>query len=340
MKIKLLPGKIKVVLLLLGAVVIGFWAVRIYNLHRYHLEKQTRFMMDTYVTIYAVGPEKTTAPAVEKALDRMQEVDLKFNPLNPRSPLYAFNRQGDPISDPEILEVIRAAVQVSKKTSGAFDITVYPLIELWGFYEDSPRLPGESEIEAGLSAVGYEHLIVSRQQVAKSDTYPKIDLGAIAKGYAVGEAARVLREERVSSALIDAGGDVYALGKKDRNMWKVGIKDPRGDDVLGYLEVEDLAVMGSGDYERFFIKDGTRYHHILDPKTGYPAPGVASVIVIHSNPMLADAMATALFVMGIEKGIALVETIPGLEAVMVNPAQEIFYSSGMKGALKTIPGNN
>ena len=156
---KFFSRKTTVVIILIAAVGLGLWSVRLYNIHRRHLEKQTRFMMDTYVTICAVGPEKTTAPAVEKALDRMQEVDLKFNPLNPRSPLYAFNRQGDPISDPEILKVIRAAVQVSKITSGAFDITVSPLIELWGFYGVSPRLPGKDRKSTRLNS---SHIPLSR----------------------------------------------------------------------------------------------------------------------------------------------------------------------------------
>jgi thiamine biosynthesis lipoprotein len=116
-------------------------------------------------------------------------------------------------------------------------------------------------------------------------------------------------------------------------MWKVGIRSPRGDDILGYLEVEDLAVMGSGDYERFFIEDGKRYHHIFDPKTGYPAQGLSAATLIHPDPMVADAWNTAIFVLGPENGLKWAEKISGMETVMVTTAGDIIYSNGLENAL-------
>jgi thiamine biosynthesis lipoprotein len=332
-----LPKKVRLTLIVLAVVFVGLLAVRIYNSRRFHLEKQTRFMMDTYVTIYAVGPKKVTSRAIDLALDRMQEVDTKFNILNPKSPLYAFNRQGVPISDQEILDVVRLALEVSHDSGGAFDITISPLIELWGFYGDSPNLPQEQEIRACLNKIGYRHLNIEDGRLEKTKEEIGIDLGGIAKGYSVSQAAKVLRAEGATSALIDAGGDVYALGKKGRKFWNVGIRSPRGEDLLGYVEVEDLAVMGSGDYERFFIKDGKRFHHILDPKTGYPAEGLSGSTVIYPDPILADAWATALFVMGLEKGLETVKKIPGMEAIMVTHSGERLYSSGLKDAFKVIP---
>ncbi len=324
--------------MLVAVVVIGLLAVRIYNSRRLHLEKQTRFMMDTYVTIYAVGPKKVTSRAIDLALDRMQEIEAKFNILNPKSPLYAFNHRGEPVSDQEILDVVRLALQVSHESGGAFDITISPLVELWGFYGDSYHLPGEQEIKDCLSGVGYEYLtIVGNGRLEKSRDNIRIDLGGIAKGYSVSQAAKVLRAEGATSALIDAGGDVYALGKKGSKFWNVGIRSPRGEDLLGYVEVEDLAVMGSGDYERFFIKDGKRYHHIFDPKTGYPAEGLSGITVIYPDPIIADAWATALFVMGPGKGLETVEKIPGMETIMVTTSGEILYSSGLENGLKVIP---
>ena len=150
-------------------------------------------------------------------------------------------------------------------------------------------------------------------------------------------AANDLKTKGVTSALIDAGGDVYALGKKGRDFWKIGIRDPRRDDILGYLEVEDLAVMGSGDYEKFFIEKGKRYHHIFDPNTGYPAEGLTGSTLIHRDPMLADAWNTAIFVLGPKRGLELVEKIPGMETMMVKSSGEIVYSSGLKDALQAMP---
>lgn len=328
-KVKLLGASIAVLF-------IGLLAVRIYNSYRFHLEKQTRFMMDTYVTIYAVGPEKITSRAIDLALDRMQEIDTKFNILNPRSPLYAFNHKGVPISDQEIIEVVRLALKVSRESDGAFDITMSPLTELWGFYGDSPHLPREQEIKDVLSNTGYKYLMIKDGKLEKSMENIRIDLGGIAKGYGVGQAVKVLKEEGITSALIDAGGDVYALGKKGGKLWKIGIRDPRGEDLLGYLEVEDLAVMGSGDYERFFIKDGKRYHHIFDPKTGYPAEYLSGITLIHPDPVVSDAWNTALFVMGPEKGLKVIERIPGMETIMVTTSGETLYSSGLKNRLERI----
>ena len=179
-------------------------------------------------------------------------------------------------------------------------------------------------------------LLLKDAKLEKSKENVMIDLGGIAKGYAIREAARVLKKEGVMSALIDAGGDVYALGKKGRELWKVGLRNPRGNDILGYVEVEDLAVMGSGDYERFFIKNNMRYHHIFNPKTGYPVQGVSSTTLIHPDPMVADAWNTAIFVLGPDKGLKLAEKIADMEAVMVTASGKITYTSGLKNALYTL----
>jgi thiamine biosynthesis lipoprotein len=266
----------------------------------------------------------------------MQAVDAKFSMHNPDSPVHAFNNHNVPITDREILDLVALALQIAKDTDGAFDITVAPLLELWGFYSRSFRLPGPEEIQRCLNLVGYSNLILSGTELQKKKADVKIDLGGIAKGYAIGQAAKVFRDHGVTSALMVAGGDIYALGKKADQLWKVGLRNPRGDGVLGYLEVQDLAVMGSGDYERFFIHEGKRYHHIFDPKTGYPTEGLSGSFMVGPDPTVANAWNTAIFVMGPEKGLNLVERIPGMEAVMVTTSGQIIYSSGLAHALKAI----
>jgi thiamine biosynthesis lipoprotein len=181
--------------------------------------------------------------------------------------------------------------------------------------------------------------VLSETTLEKKKAGVKMDLGGIAKGYAVSQAAAVLRQNGVTSALIDAGGDIHAMGKKGRSPWKVGIKHPRKDGILGFLEVSDLSVMGSGDYERTFVKEGKRYHHIFNPKTGYPVEGLTGSTLVHPDPMLADAWNTAIFVLGAEKGMRRVEAYPRMAALMVTDAGEILYSTGLKDAL-TIPGTN
>jgi thiamine biosynthesis lipoprotein len=323
-------------MILFAVILAGLIGIRQYNLYRFHLEKQMRFMMDTYVTVYAIGPKTETLPAINAALDRMQEVDAKFNSHIPGGPVYAFNNQNVPITDREVLDLVALALQISKDTDGAFDLTVQPLLELFGFYGPPFRLPEPAEIQQCLNRVGYANLILSDTELRKKRPDIKIDMGSIAKGYAVSQAVQVFRDHGVTSALVQAGGDIYALGKKVDQLWKVGLRNPRGDGVLGYLEVQDLAVMGSGDYERFFMHEGKRYHHIFDPKTGYPAEGLSATFLVYPDPKVANALNTAIFVMGPEKGLSLVERIPGMEAVMVTTSGQIIYSSGLADALKAL----
>jgi len=328
--------KLKPVFIIIIAVFAGFWAVRSYNGYRFHVEKEMRFMMDTYVTVYAVGPKQVSSKAINSALNRMQEIDIKFSHLNPKSPVYAFNRKNEPLSDPEIIGLIKIALEISKAAEGAFDITVAPLAELWGFYSKEYYLPEEQQIRNCLANVGYQHLSLEGGKLNKDNPGVMIDLGGIAKGYALTEAVKVLKSQGVASALIDAGGDVFALGKKGKKPWKVGVKDPRGEGILGYVEVDDLAVVGSGDYERFFIKDGKRYHHIFNPKTGYPTEGVVSVTIIYPDPVLAQTLTKIPFVIGAERGLEALNKISGLEAIIITSSGEKLYSSGLKHILNAI----
>ena len=290
------------------------------------VHRTSRFLMDSYCTIQATG--RGAELAAERAMDRMAEVAWRLNALDPRSDVHAFNTSGAPIADPDVVACIKAAVQLSAKSEGAFDVTVFPLVELWGFHEGPPRLPAEGEIQMALRRVGWRDLVVEHGRIARRRSDVAVDLGAIGGGYAVRAALEVLRREGVEAALVDVSGDIYALGRPPGRMWHVGIKDPRGDGILGVGHVADLAVVTSGDYERFFEKDGVRYHHILDPKTGWPARGLASVTIVDADPVTADALATAVCVLGPEKGLALVESLPGTEALLVDESGRQIPSSG------------
>lgn len=315
--------------------------------NRNHEEKQTRFVMDTYVSIIAVGPKKITVPAINAALDRIQEIDVKFNHLNPESPLYAFNQKGAPLTEPEILTLIKKGLEVSRKTDGAFDMTVTPLLELWGFYTQKYRIPAPQEIKECLRKVGYRHLLLKDKSLTKDTAGVKIDLGGIAKGYAIAEALKVLQAQGITSAIIDAGGDIYALGRKSKNhLWRIGIRNPRGEegssseDIIGYLEAENLSVMGSGDYERFFIKDGVRYCHIFNSKTGYPVQGMAGVTIVYDDPVAAQIWAKIPFVVGAQKGLEIIKnTMPGMGVIIVSTNGEIISSDNLKDIIKTIGKN-
>lgn len=298
--------------------------------------------MDTIVTIRAEGPSAKASKAIEDALDRMQEIDKKMNALDTESPVYAFNEKGIPIDDPEIVWLVQKGLEVSKLSAGAFDMTLLPLSKLWGFDTKSPHLPSDREIKEALGKTGYKYLVVKDGKVNKTRPYITLDFGGIAKGYAVGEALKVLRNEGITSGLIDAGGDIYALGKrKDGKPWKVAIKAPREegfkDGLLGYLELSDISIATSGDYERFFIKDGKRYHHIFDSKTGYPANGgLMSASIIYSDCTMTDVWTKVLFVLGPEKGLKIVEAVPGIGAIMVTTEGKILYSKNLKNEMNKI----
>jgi len=290
------------------------------------IKKRTRFIMSTYCTIQVPG-DREVIKAIDKALDRMEEIDKKFNVLNPKSPLYKFNKKNIPVTDKEIISLVRIALKISRKSKGAFDITVHPLIDLWGFYTDYPHLPKKEEIKKYLKNVGYKNVTIKGGKLVKLNKGTEIDLGGIAKGYAVAQGIEVLKKSGIESALVDAGGDVYALGQLNGKPWRVAIRNPRGEGVIGVLEVSDMAIVTSGDYERFFEKDGVRYHHILDPETGYPSKGIISATVISSDPVLADAWSTALFIMGEKEGLNIVEKTEDLEALLITDKKKAVWSS-------------
>jgi thiamine biosynthesis lipoprotein len=317
---------------------------------RPEVHKQTRLMMDTYVTIQATGPAQTVDKAIEAAFGRLEEISHKFNFLDSTSPVYAFNVGNTPLTDPEVVEVVKAAVAVSEVSGGAFDITVKPLVELWGFYGDNPAVPTQRAIDSCLKLVGNKNLVVEPGRVTKRRPDVTIDLGGIAKGYGLREAARALRAAGVDSALIDLGGDVYAMGKKSGKNWKVGIRSPRSDGIVGLIAASNLAVVTSGDYERFFWgpprdtiqnaaagfghvpSDSVRYCHIIDPATGWPQRGMISTTIVMRDPLTAQGWSKILFLRG-TAALPLVEKTGGMEAILINDSMRAFCTPGLVSAL-------
>jgi len=279
--------------------------------------RQSRLLMDTYVTITAVGTRRTSERALAAALDRMEEINRKFNHLDTASPVHAFNTRNEPISDPEVVEVIKVASDISAASGGVFDVTVEPLVRLWGFYGDAPALPPDAAIDSCRARVGFRRLNVEAGRVTKTDPRVTIDLGGIAKGFALREAAAALRAHGVDSAIIDLGGDVYAIGNKAGKEWRVGVRNPRGDGVVGVAAVTNRAVVTSGDYERFFLgPDSARYCHIIDPRTGRPATGIISTTIIIGDPLAAQGWSKVLFILG-PAAFGLVENAGVLSALVI-----------------------
>jgi thiamine biosynthesis lipoprotein len=218
----------------------------------------------------------------------------------------------------ETAAVLALGLVVAQRSGGAFDLTLGRLKSLWGIDGDNPVVPDRQAIAAALAGIGPEALTLDGRQLRKRSAQVQIDLGGIAKGYAVDRAVAVLKEHGIASAAVNAGGDMYLLGQRPERPWRVGIQHPRQKDaVLETVQVHDRAVVTSGDYERFFEQDGQRYHHIFDPQSGFPARGCQSVTVIADSVALGDALATSLFVLGPQAGLQLLDQYPGAEALIV-----------------------
>ncbi|MBM3314961.1 FAD:protein FMN transferase, partial [candidate division WOR-3 bacterium] len=290
--------------------------------------KQTRLMMDTYVAITVRAERAKADRALAAAFDRLEGIGRKFDHLDTASPLYAFNVRNEPLADPEVVAVVTAAQGLSELSDGVFDVTVEPLVRLWGFYGDSQAVPLQRQIDSCRRPVGYRNLALEPGRVTKRNPQTTIDLGGIAKGYALVEAARVLAAAGVESALVDAGGDVYAIGRKAGAGWRIGVRNPRGEGVVGVLEVSDKAVVTSGDYERFFFgPDSVRYCHIIDPRTGRPARGLASATVVMPDPLAAQAWSKVLFILG-PAALPMAESA-GIEALVVTEDGRLIGTAGM-----------
>jgi thiamine biosynthesis lipoprotein len=285
------------------------------------------------VNLYNEGTE-----ALYRAIfDRFRAIEAEMSANMSGTVVETINRQAGiapvPVSD-ELFAVIESALSYAELSGGAFDPTIGPLVKLWGIGSDDARLPAQAEIEAALPLVDYHDLILDREGRTVFLKRPgmAIDLGGIAKGYAADEAVRILREADLSGAIIDLGGNIFVYGEKEGHQpYRVGIQNPlqsRGD-YFGILELKNRTIVTSGIYERFFEAAGRRSHHILSTLTGYPVDsGLLSVTIIAERSIDADALSTAIFALGYEAGLRLIESLPAVEAIFIFNDRQIRGSSG------------
>jgi thiamine biosynthesis lipoprotein len=242
---------------------------------------------------------------------------------------------------PETLEALATARQVSEWTGGKFDVTFGAVSDVWKFDQDQDdSIPSASAIAARLPLIDYRKLTIDEHAGTAFLTGRgmRAHLGGIGKGYAVDRGVKILRDAGFKDFSVQAGGDLYVAGRRGDRAWRLGIADPRAPDgpVFARVELEDTTFSTSGDYERSFIKDGVRYHHILDPSTGQPARLSRSVTIVSKRALLADGLSTGVFLLGPEKGMALIERLPDVEGVIVGADNQVHISSGLKGRVEIV----
>lgn len=297
---------------------------------------KTEFALDTMckITIY----DQASNVLLDKCFAKLKEIEGKMSVDIKTSEVSKINKMAGirPIKvSNETYQVISAGKKFSELTKGKFDITVGPLVKLWGINTPRARVPGANEIKAVLPLINYNNIILddkNRTIMLKSKGM-SLDLGGIAKGYSGDAVEKVLKDNGVKHAIIDLGGNVLTVGSKpDGSSWRVGVQNPvspRGD-YLGILKVKEKSVVTSGIYERYFEKNGKRYHHIMDTKTGYPVDNeLASVSIVTDLSMNADALAKA-FCFGVKNGLSFIEKQPGVEAIFVTRDSKVYITPGLR----------
>jgi len=299
------------------------------------------FAMDTVMTLDVRGAGAQETLAECEAL--VYRLDALLSPGGQSSDVRRINEAGGEAVgvDGAVIDILSAASGISQRTDGTFDITISPVVKAWGFTGDSRRVPGARELAGLLPLIDYRKVCVSGNTVSVPAGM-SIDLGGIAKGYTAAKLIELMRARGAASAIVSLGGNVQALGTRpDGTPWRVAIQDPvNASGYAAVLAVEDTAVVTSGGYQRYFEQDGIRYHHIIDPSTGYPADsGLLSVTVVCRDGMAADALSTAFYVMGMDKALAYRDAYGGFEAVFITDDGKLYYTDGLKGLISPFAGS-
>jgi len=298
---------------------------------------QTDFLLNTVCTISIYNEENKEKDADElitDAFDLCRQYENTLSRTIEGSDVYKINHSdGESISvSDSTIEVLKYAEKYSKASNGSFDITIAPLSILWDFEGDNPTVPPDDEIASLVKEVNYTKIKIDGNNVTLEAPVKAIDLGGIAKGYIADKLADYLEINNVTSAIINLGGNVYTLGTRpDGSNFNIGIQDPSKTDgsILGYVSVSNKSLVTSGSYERYFIQDGKKYHHILDPATGYPVEnGLCSVSIISEYSVDGDGLSTSCFVLGEEEGMELINSLDGIEAIFIDNSGKMYFSNG------------
>jgi len=326
-----------VILLLTTVVVAGCFSTNLFAPKPY---KETQFLMDTIIEITAYGPG--AEEGVKASFAEFQRLHTLTNNFDENSQVSQINKMAGKskvVVDPDLVHIITFSQQVSDKLGDSFDITVGPLTKLWGIGHKGEFIPSQAEIDKVLPLVNY-HLVEvdnTANTVYLSQIGMALDLGGIAKGYATDKAIEVLKARGITSALVNAGGDVRVIGNKpDGKPWRIGVQHPRlTDGISAKLSLTEWDTMEtSGDYQRFIMKDGIRYSHILNPRTGWQPREVASVTMVTNSSTYGDILSKPIFVLGVEKGLELLKQFPGNEAIIITIDGKTIITPGLEGKIE------
>lgn len=298
-------------------------------LANWHIDNQGIMGTNIRAEVWHPSPEQGKL-ALNAVMQEMERINQLMSPYIESSELSKINKyaasEPTPISK-ELYDLIALSIALSKETEGAFDITFASVGFLYNYREK--QKPDTADVELLLNAINYEHIVLNNDKQTIFFKHPdvKIDLGGIAKGHAVDNAIKLLADRGIEHALVTAGGDTKLLGDRRGRPWIVGIKDPRKAEKQAIvLPLEDTALSTSGDYERYFEENGKRYHHILSPKTGKSVEQVQSVSILGERSTLNDALSTAVFVLGVQEGMNLINKTPGYDAIIIDNARKVHYS--------------
>ncbi|HLA48681.1 MAG: hypothetical protein A2W77_08980 [Nitrospinae bacterium RIFCSPLOWO2_12_39_16] len=295
---------------------------------------ETRLLMGTVVEVIVVGDnEKVARKSINDAFSAMERIDRLMSNFKEDSDISRINRGAgmeDVVVDGDVIEVIKKSIYYSEISDGAFDITIGGVEELYNF-EDEGRIPEKNKFNNSVSLIGYKNIRINGNMVRLLKKGVKLDLGGIAKGYAIDKGIEAIKKNGVANALVNAGGDIRAIDEGENGQWKIGVLHPRENGKLkDTLILKDLSVATSGDYRKYFVSGGKRYHHILNPNTGLPTEGVQSVTIIAPLAVDSDALATAVFVLGKKRGMELIEKLKDVEGIIIDSDGLVIYSSGVK----------
>ncbi len=329
--------KSKIMLIILAAVIALLVASWMRRIREPEPLKRTQVALGTFVEIEVRGMQPLEADrAINAAFQEVRRIHGKYSPFNESGPLWRINHgEAETVSvDDEFYDLLLACDTIHKKTRGAFDPAMEALFRIWRVWGENPVLPSVEQVEAARAKSGWHRI-----QLGDSGNFTRlpgveISLGAVAKGYAVDRMTQILMEHGVNQALLNAGGEIRTLGEG----WVVGIQHPSiREEMVRNINLSGKAVATSGDYEQYHEEQGKRYHHILDPVTGYPATECRSVTVIAETCIEADAYATGVFVLGPERGVDLVNSLTGVEAMVIDRSGTIFYSKGFEDYTRRKP---